>query len=318
MFAAILAIDLSTPTVTLAIPAARAPVVLEAVGRQLGMRLSADPTLAREVFCLRVVNVPAADLLAHLAEAAGGEWRRSGDEHILAPAKWAAKHDFDLSRAKHAKAIAAMITQWKDDKPPKRLNVDEVAKFAKQFREDMVKASTLDQLPETMATPPFDDDPKDVLLHELIKALPLAAYVDLPPEQRLVFSDAPNQMQTPFPSSTEGPLSRFRANQSLIDQYVAPTVADFAKKYDMPGEMLLSSKPLPDDYKIDFAVRSSPDPPDCKIVYTLLIVDTAGHVLKEADESAVADEGADASLLGTPPGQNWTRKSFLRPKTGSF
>jgi hypothetical protein len=299
------------PVISLTFPAARLSVVVAEIGRQVtNPKFAVDAALAREVVAVRLTDALSI-AMARLAEAVGGEWQdRNGVRTLLVSAA-AARRDEVEREAKRTKAIQALIaslTPAESRKPP---DEDAMRKAADMARAAIAKATSAAdfKLPEM----PSFDMPETVLLSELASMLPLSAYIGSRPNERLVFSDAPNGHQQPLPVAATAAISHYRHDRLLVDRYLLPVFRELAARApEEERNEFPQLPPLPDEFKVDLAVQFDAGSPDGTPLYRLNVVDAAGHVVgtekldadmkadDESDDKRKPPPKADASSVITP------------------
>lgn len=176
--------------VTCQIRAAAAPVVVEQIAKQTGLKLASDRNMWRDYLCVSVKDVAADQLLAKVAAACEAQWVVNGDTKTLVP-------DYTLrSRNQAAKAAAsaqgfaksiAKLVESLDPKPKKQ----GAAPTAPPKRNDQ-------EGDEEYVQPTAG--PGKRLLVAYIRALGPSYFARLEPDVRNVMSSSPTRMQSGLPA----------------------------------------------------------------------------------------------------------------------
>lgn len=180
--------------VNLQIRAAAAPLVVDQIAKQTGLKLAAEKNMWREYLCVAVKDVSSEDLLAKIAAACQAKWVVVEGVKTLYP-------DYDLRQRLVSSAMSRRVAGFTksiktfidslDPKPPKK---DPAAKPAKPGDDD----------DEPMEYPPAGSGRR--LLASYVAALGPSYFARLQQDSRVVMSSAPTRMQVQLPNVNVGPL----------------------------------------------------------------------------------------------------------------
>lgn len=201
--------------ITLSLPASRASVVLDEIGKQAGIPLSVTNKLADNAVILNVKNVPFNELLQRLSTALNGEWTKKG-------------YGYDLvtSSSLDLKAQRAHL-QYDADRIDKYL-LHQSQRLAKQPAFDQAAAEKLAEAQDAMArgmngeggfTVPVsnsENDPAGRLFAAMATVLGADSLATVPENGRVVFSTQPNQMQKNLPPRVTDVVRTYLREQKMV------------------------------------------------------------------------------------------------------
>ena len=113
-------------------PAAPAPVVIAALGKEIGLDLSATKRLERSVLILHLKDASQEDVLARIADVLHAEWREDGGKLILSRSDRA---DRELRQRDLDNLNAAMRPVYESVPQPKDLKLAEITEVARLISE---------------------------------------------------------------------------------------------------------------------------------------------------------------------------------------
>ncbi len=156
-------------SVTFKSNAMTADALLAALGKEIGLSLTASDDVRKDVLAVRLSAVPASEALQRIAGAVSGQWTRAGGGYQLI-------RDDDLVRQARQADIAAKALLWKPLLAPE----------------------------QSESAPPLGGDSA---LRELVRYLDPAAIAGLGRGERLVFSPSATRMQRRLPAKAVRILS---------------------------------------------------------------------------------------------------------------
>jgi hypothetical protein len=209
--------------VTAFVPASRAPVALEALSRQTGLKLEAAPTVARDVLLVDVRDVAASDLLQRIADATGAVWER-GSEGVLRLNRGSAQ-----MQALERQEVAAREVRIRADVERLRETVLARGPFTEKDAAEIARsrASIVERISRSDGTvsvqmPAGGPTPAGRAVARLLEVVGAAELARIPPGARTVYSTAPVGVQRAFPRPPSGVADEFLREQRLLADATRP------------------------------------------------------------------------------------------------
>lgn len=216
-FVALVALSVQSEPVTFRHRLAPVPIVLKALGKELGQELTADGAVAGRDLYVRVDDVSRSVLMARIAEATGGEWRSTPRGAELVPDR---KRVAAAKEAARQERVAGLRERWAEFKLDQ---VTDVAAYDKALR-DLTEAQHKDdraalQVRQTS----MNADPGSRLAYRLLVALGPELVADLSPRTRIVYALNPTRTQRPFPASFGAAFQAYSAERAAHEAVLART-----------------------------------------------------------------------------------------------
>jgi len=314
LFALVLARQTS---LTLSIPAARIPVVLEQISKETGLALEAGRAMRNEVVCVRVTAASTETVLAKLAQVTGGEWRESGGVRRLFPSIEVEKRERQERIAKLTSGASAMLKHEREvvarvrtmNEQSMRPMVDLVRKsieYDRTHKDD--SGSKFAQ--ELEAKSP--GSPGERLMSRLLDRIPFKDWISLAPGERIVFSSNPTPMQIGFANGGDADIQRYVAEYKVWMATLGPLMSEEIEKVNREqelsnGETLPLPGNLPSRFKVNLAIELDRYSDSASASLTVRNakgeeVDAASISLSDPDwqDGQSEEEGAPPEIKGDP------------------
>jgi len=177
--------------ITFAIRAARAAVVIPELGKLAGIDLRATPQTENEVLIVSVADVPLSDVLARVATATSGQWKRDGKTLKLFASDKMRSVEERTDFAKRLADIKQAIGERVEVAKKQELNRAKQSKKTEAAKSD---TNELDRYSGELEKQDFKGD-AEVLITSLLQCVDPAVLARFEPAERLVFSTNPTRMQ---------------------------------------------------------------------------------------------------------------------------
>lgn len=238
--------------VTFEAKAARASQLLADLSKQVKVDLVPAGKMVDEVLSVRVSDVKLSDLMAKIADVAGGEWKPSGAgyQFVYDDAKLKARDRAHADKIAQGilKSLQKRIGKQDLNKVWSSQQVDKVLRDFQNISQEMSRARDETQLDPTLYqryAEVMDMNPTSRLALRLAGLIDPATLATLPENSRIVFSTAPTRMQRPLPGSAKI-LSSFITEQGVWASSAAqlmPAPSDEGDSY-LDYSMGMNSTPL--------------------------------------------------------------------------
>jgi hypothetical protein len=205
---------MADPLVSFQADAVRVDTLLADLARQSGQKVACDAAVAPEPLIVQFKDQPLEEVLKRVADVAGGEWVRKGDERRLTRSPSLRSKQEQADQAKLLAKLGELIANLKaeSDKIPRydekraALAVDKV-RFV-----DMQQDDTMAELGR-MAV----DDPAYRAAITVMAGAGAGSLAKLDIGGRAVFSDDPTPMQRPVPKGQKAMLDELKGSIALME-----------------------------------------------------------------------------------------------------
>jgi len=182
-----------------------APRLVADLAKAAGVKLTADPEMAREVLLISVNDVALSDLMMKIAKVSSGRWARTNTGYDLEPDR--------AAREKQARdELQLRLNQIKNATEPDPAEPAHAPPTDKPKAGEKPAPSQPPPPPKKAeeGTPDSDEDESEARLSDVVMRLinPMAI-ATLPEGERLVFSSNPTPMQLPLGDLPSGFMSDF-------------------------------------------------------------------------------------------------------------
>jgi len=309
--------------VTFRHPVASASQVVEALGRQVGLTLTAAPALANEPIAVAVRDVPLKRLMDRIADVTAADWVKGSHGLILTPSATKAREQGRMEvatwRARLAKWCEATQTALARPYDEKTIESNLWKRRELQKRVEAGEAGIYRQIRALRS-----ESPVERALQRIMVALGPDTLAQIQDQERVVFAVNPTPMQRKLPSSAEAALEQLRQELFMWSAAAQKLPTNEHDDHYLSQERLAEQwgkKPFRVLVSIE---RVSLAGLDSTLSASLRLYDSEGAKLCEADEVIALQESDienraaldkpdpnDVSIPLTPETQEW-RRAFFR------
>ncbi|HEY0866855.1 MAG TPA: hypothetical protein VGE01_05740 [Fimbriimonas sp.] len=295
----VLALSLvGTVSVTFSHPPERLAALLPALGNEIGRPLKPDSLLEQEVVVLHVQQTDAETVLAKIAEAAGAEWVDQDDgTRVLTRTAEARRQMIIQASQERASRIRQSLLKNALASP---FQPEEVSALRRKVENHNSNLSTWTAKEKGASLTALGHAAEKLLrLPALAATLPWEALAQT--NERTVFSDKPNRMQSPLPSESLAWLAdAYRAHAALYEAGRRYESVNREDPYAIRESDVFGSVSGP-AVKTDIAASVQPN----YVTLSLTMFDAKGRVLRFGTYRATPSPEAPKALT--------TVEGFLKP-----
>ncbi len=234
MLVALLLFVQQPKTITFTHPCAHSAVVLEALGREMGVPMKPTGSVMRDYILLRFEKVPVDEALKKMAEVLNATWTESNGVRYLGRTKQqedAGKIELQLrlekSIAHYIENDALKVSTWNS------------ARALDLVRNTIGPNGEMDRTAASTAT--NAKGPCRELLDEFIRTIGAKKLAALPEGTEVVFRWAPKQGEERVPTVLRTKADAFVRNISTFGTAIQSLGVPLNGDYDLPGEVRLAS-----------------------------------------------------------------------------
>lgn len=206
--------------VTVMLPAAPAPKIITELGNLVGVTLRSTGVFAKDVLLIDVHETPLSEVMARIADVAGGTWKSEQGAFRLTRTAEAENMQEDRERRYRMQVLEAEIATSKEIRD-RSLTTEKAKQLSSEFQKAREKNPRYSFSPYGPLGGSLNQTPSKRALLRLIANLDLTEIAMLDPGDRIVFSNKPTHMERALPVGSDDVLTKFVQEQNIWSDAVA-------------------------------------------------------------------------------------------------